>query len=956
MKTGISSEGIAIGLAALACAPAAIRAAEPVDYFRDVAPLLRQYCAGCHNDEDYEGDFSVERFADLKEGGSKGTMLKPGAPGESHLIALLTGKTKEPMPPKDEPQPAAGEIALLERWIGEGARGPATDAEDVSILSRLTVPALPAAPGEKPVTAIAVGRAKGGGEARTARARYGRIELTGAGVPAIEGLPGKVNSLEFSPVRENWLVSASGVSGLNGVATIWDISTGKPIRSFGEGYHRDILFDAVFSPDGTLLATAGYDRKIAIWKADSGERLRTIEVHNGAIYDLAFSPDGGVLASASGDSTVKLWRVSDGERLDTLNQPQGEQYAVAFSPDGKHLFAAGADNRVRMYRFVSRDKPQINPLLRARYAHEGAVIALSMSPDGRWLVTSGEDRAVKVWSLPDLQQRRAWEDGSDVAAVVAAGPGPREFFAARMDGPVETLRFDDSTLLGARLNPVGSPAKTLAPPPETPPADPEAPKPFDAPESVEPIAVDWPVEIAGVIGEPGDADDYRFRAKAGERLIFEVNAARMKSPLDSRIEVLTAAGEPVEQVRLQAVRDSWFEFRGKDSSQVTDFRVFNWREMELNEYLYCNGEVVKLWLYPRGPDSGFTVYPGFGTRRTYFNTSGLSHALGEPCHVVKPLAAGAEPVPNGLPVYTLYCENDDDPSRRFGADSVLDFVAPADGDYRIRLRDVRGAGGGDFAYRLTIRRPAPGFSVKLEGAPAKFAIAPGSGREFVVRAERFDGFEGAVEVEVAGLPPGFTASSPVTIEPGQSQAMGVINVLSGAAVPGADATKGVKLTASAEVGGKTVGRPVEGAFGEVSLNDKPAKVIVEIRPDGDSGSPRNVPEPGAGEGAPMELTLHPGETITAMVRATRIDFKDRVEFGTDDSGRNLAHGLIIDNIGLNGLMIPEDATEQRFFITAADWVPESTRYFHLRTKNADGQATRPIVLHIRKRGAVAADN
>ena len=196
----------------------------------------------------------------------------------------------------------------------------------------------------------------------------------------------------------------------------------------------------------------------------------------------------------------------------------------------------------------------------------------------------------------------------------------------------------------------------------------------------------------------------------------------------------------------------------------------------------------------------------------------------------------------------------------------------------------------------------------------------------------------------------------VTIEPGQSQAMGVINVLSGAAVPEADATKGVKLTASAEVSGKTVGRPVEGAFGEVSLNDKPAKVIVEIRPDGDSGSPRNVPEPGAGEGAPMELTLHPGETITAMVRATRIDFKDRVEFGTDDSGRNLAHGLIIDNIGLNGLMIPEDATEQRFFITAADWVPESTRYFHLRTKNADGQATRPIVLHIRKRGAVAADN
>ena len=38
--------------------------------------------------------------------------------------------------------------------------------------------------------------------------------------------------------------------------------------------------------------------------------------------------------------------------------------------------------------------------------------------------------------------------------------------------------------------------------------------------------------------------------------------------------------------------------------QAADFRLFNWEEMHLNEYLYANGEVVKLWLYPRGPDSG----------------------------------------------------------------------------------------------------------------------------------------------------------------------------------------------------------------------------------------------------------------------------------------------------------------------------------------------------------------
>ncbi|MCB1092253.1 MAG: hypothetical protein KDL87_12025, partial [Verrucomicrobiae bacterium] len=418
-------------------------------------------------------------------------------------------------------------------------------------------------------------------------------------------------------------------------------------------------------------------------------------------------------------------------------------------------------------------------------------------------------------------------------------------------------------------------------------------------------------------------------------------AARAKSPLDSKVEVLTAEGKPIERVRLQAVRDSWFEFRGKDSMQVGDFRVFNWREMELNEYLYCNGEVVKLWLYPRGPDSGFTVYPGFGNRHNYFGTSALAHALGEPCYVVRPLPAGVEPVPNGLPVYTLYYENDDDPRRRGGSDSLLDFTAPADGDYLARISDVRGFGGEDFAYQLTIRPPKPDFSVKVETAK-DFGFVPGGGQEFVVKAERFDGFEGEIRVSLEGLPPGFTSSSPVVIEAGQHQAMGVIHAAIDAPVPAPDAAKAVKVTGVAEVAGKEL-RQSGGTLAEIKLNPKGAKLMVEIQPDGDSGQPVTAP------GKPLELTIHPGETITAMVKATRLDFKDRIEFGTDDSGRNLAHGLIIDNIGLNGLMIPEEATEQRFFITAAKWVPDSTRMFHLRTKNAGGQATQTILLHVKRR-------
>ena len=80
--------------------------------------------------------------------------------------------------------------------------------------------------------------------------------------------------------------------------------------------------------------------------------------------------------------------------------------------------------------------------------------------------------------------------------------------------------------------------------------------------------------------------------------------------------------------------------------------------------------------------------------------------------------------------------------------------------------------------------------------------------------------------------------------------------------------------------------------------------------------------------------------------ATRHDFTGRIEFGNEDSGRNLPHGLYVDNIGLNGLLIVEGQTERDFFITAAPWVPAGERLFHLRTKADQGQASRPALIRV----------
>jgi hypothetical protein len=78
----------------------------------------------------------------------------------------------------------------------------------------------------------------------------------------------------------------------------------------------------------------------------------------------------------------------------------------------------------------------------------------------------------------------------------------------------------------------------------------------------------------------------------------------------------------------------------------------------------------------------------------------------------------------------------------------------------------------------------------------------------------------------------------------------------------------------------------------------------------------------------------------------RHDFEDRIRLGGFGSGRNLPHGVFIDNLGLNGLMIVEGTTEREFFITAAPIAMPGRRLFHLRSFDDGGQASAPAVINV----------
>jgi WD40 repeat protein len=462
-------------------------------------------------------------------------------------------------------------------------------------------------------------------------------------------------------------------------------------------------------------------------------------------------------------------------------------------------------------------------------------------------------------------------------------------------------------------------------------------EPNDTPGQAMPIPV--PCAVSGRINPAGntgeDADLFRFEARAGEQLIIETDAARRGSPVDTKIEVLHSDGAPVQRLQLQAVRDSAITFRAIDSSQE-EFRVENWQEMELNQYLYMQGEVCRIFRMPRGPDSGFVFYTVAGKRRDYFDTSATAHALDEPCYIVEPHPPGEKLAPNGLPVFPVYYANDDDADRQLGTDSRLHFTAPADGYYLIRVTDNRGCGGERFWYRLIVRRPRPDFEVTLNGKT--LAPSAGAGREFTVTANRIDGFEGEISVEIAGVPAGFRIASPLVIQAGQEEAKGTIGCDTNSVAPKAGEIEKVVVTARAWLNGAEVTKSVAG-FDKITVGEQ-SKLFVALEPF-DEQATNFVLRPVAEK--PLEISVAPGGSVSAWIKIQRHGHDDLVTFTPE----NLPHGIIIDNIGLNGVLIPKDENRREIFLQAARWVPDTDRLFYVRSAEAGNPTSLPVLLHVR---------
>ncbi len=884
-----------------------------------VRSIFRQHCVDCHNDAEREAELSLETFRSIKDSAA----IRPGDASESELFKRISGTSEPLMPPEDRSPLSPEQIDLIRKWIDSGAKG--IDVE-IPLMERLRIPQIASRfSGKLPITAGTLTDAK-----TAVIGQFGEVVGYALDVEPPKRLwslaiAGKINQLRLA--KPSTLVVASGVSGLGGQVSLVDLNSREIVLQLD--VPSEAVFTACLSPDGRWLATGAYDRRIRIWNMEERTWAKVLEGHNGAILDLDFDPQSQLLASASADETIKIWHVATGSRLDTLNQGEAEQTSVRFLPDGSAVIGGGADRRIRKWKLVSRTEPAINPLTNVAFAHEGGVLGIELNADGTLLTSFGRDQQIKLWSTSDLRPLGVAASTEDTPSwsglmedSVAFGTLKGEMIVASR--PTQLQNSSDSN---ASRRPRYQPRFEESP--ESRIAEVE---PNNDPKVAQFLSLPTTVSGSIELRQDGLADEdwFSFDAQEGERWLLAVQAARDGSPLDSVLEVTDDAGTPVLRTRLQAVRESYFTFRGKNSDTSDDFRLHKWEDMELNEYLYANGEVTKLWLYPRGPDSGFKVYPGFGRRYTYFDTTPLAHALGEPAWIVRELQSDESPIPNGLPVFSIYFENDDDSRRLWGKDSRLYFDAPYSGRFFIRLRDAAGNGGEAYRYQLSVQRPVPTFTIAHNAGDA-LTVAPGTGREFEISLERHHGLEGPIDIQFDGVPEAVIVTPSLYVESGQNRAQATIFLPHDAEqIP---ETFELRLTARAKVGDQVIEVPVEKPI----LVKKTADERVEVWVTFPDGLAPTIEHP---------LRIRPGQTIRAIVHLNRKSMKSDLGFGNEDCGRNLPHGVFVDNIGLNGLLVPAAQDQQEFFIYASPIATPQRTWFHLRA-NTDGAPTSapiPIVI------------
>lgn len=345
--------------------PEMVELGRPVEFERDIYPILQANCVACHNKAKSEGDLNLEEAATALKGSASGQVIVPGKPDESYLYNVAARIEESYMPPMPNEVQAQKltpqQLGLLRQWILEGAKAGSTSGSAAmnwqSISEQL-----------KAIYAVDVGP-------------WGQYVAAGrAGNVAI-----------YDVVRRNL------------VATLKDPAL-QELNSAQQQTHRDYVHAIAIDPTGNRIATAGY-QIVKLWDRTTTLQPTSIE---GTVSQLSASNQATAVVTS--DGIVHLLKPGEQQAFAKvpLDETTGQRLLGVHGDSGQQISVATDANVVRLIQttdsaVVAASEPMPAPPAEVVFLPGGTRFAVRLE-DGsvHLLVINAEAGQLKLEPAPTL--------------------------------------------------------------------------------------------------------------------------------------------------------------------------------------------------------------------------------------------------------------------------------------------------------------------------------------------------------------------------------------------------------------------------------------------------------------------------------------------------------------------------------------------------------------------------
>jgi WD40 repeat protein/mono/diheme cytochrome c family protein len=361
----------------------------PVSYFKKIRPIFQAQCQGCHQPARAKGGYVMTDFAKLVAGGDDCAKdglraIVPKDPAKSVLVEQITPVNGEADMPRKKPPLAEKEIALIRRWVAEGAVDDTPvnakqriDAEHPPVYAR--PPVITSLDFSPDGTLLAVA-----GFHEVLLWKSDRSEM----IARLVGLSERIQTVRFSPDGKR-LAACGGRPAQMGEVQIWDVEKRSLLLSAPIGF--DTVYGAAWSPDGKLISFGCSDNALRAIDSTTGAQVLQQTSHGDWVLDTVFTSKGDQLLSVGRDMSAKLTEVATQRFIDNITSItpgalRGGLQSVSRHPARDEFLVGGADGVPQAYRLVRKNQRRIgdNALcIRKWPAMEGRIYAVEFAPDGK---------------------------------------------------------------------------------------------------------------------------------------------------------------------------------------------------------------------------------------------------------------------------------------------------------------------------------------------------------------------------------------------------------------------------------------------------------------------------------------------------------------------------------------------------------------------------------------------